>query len=212
LVWACLLAGGVLQGGCFSMAKAFGRNGSPSRGEKTAALAADVATLPVQLAAVGGVVVYQGLVEATGKNRGPSASPRLVARIKADPEVIFREKWHEKPWTSVEQRSIGSALLDPAVPFTESQLRRLLPAFTGREYYVVQCARCPEGFLRELFAEARRERGVRGSLLISGLADNPTTPRDILEAIVSAAPGEYDRAAVIRAGARLAGRKPAAGE
>jgi hypothetical protein len=184
-----LLLPGMLLSGCFSLGTTIGGiNGqSPSKAARSGALAADVVTLPLQ-------VLVLGVREGLDSGHDPEASPRLIARIKANPEYLFEHQLHLKNSYSSEFRSVEHALLDPQIPFTEAQLWRLYREMQKDGlHYLAHNARCPEALLRELFALSKPGSGQAGYAIAHRLMINPSLPEDLL-AVADGDPTWYDPA------------------
>jgi hypothetical protein len=117
--------------------------------------------------------------------RAPSVQPpTLIERIKADPDLIFREGLQRL--SSPEMRTaIYVAIRDTPQPVTEDQLRRLYRENRNEPNWVLADARSPEALLRETFAEVRSIRWTKDRGIVENLLVNPRLPRDILAAIAA---------------------------
>lgn len=161
--------------GCFSATTKYGRKDPPSAAELAVAGAADVVSSPLQASAyVAAVPLRARWVRQAEDER------ELVARIRRDPELVFRERLIHRE-DRVGREALGRVLCDPSVAFTEDQLKRLYRDLDRRKYWVLRHPACPLGFLREI------ERSLGGMPVaeraehILHLSNHPEVPLAWLE-------------------------------
>ncbi|MEN9661916.1 MAG: hypothetical protein RL324_865 [Verrucomicrobiota bacterium] len=166
--------------GCFSMMT---DGDKTPKVVKSAALAADLVTLPGQAAAA--VVVEKAQESANRARARQRVQPRtLLDEIKDNPEHIFTQKL-DLVGNPEAMRAVSEALWDSEVNFTDAQLRRLYQVPSPVHAEVLRNPHCSEAFLREVFATLPGD-GRHGQLtLLLKLIDNRTLPLDLLETIAN---------------------------
>lgn len=159
--------------------------------------------LPISMAAVFGIVM--GISSQNAADREAAKNKRhseLVEKIKDDPEIIFREKWHEDKGDK--KRALSEVVGNFREYLRREDLVRLMSVTSEYDLKILYSTKLAPDFLEIKYSEYSASSDEEARYCLIAIVRNSNTPLNVLE--TAAALPDQESSLVKEAKRRLAER------